>query len=321
MARPVIATVDYFPHFTKHGKTLFTIESKYGASGYAFWFKLLELLGSNEQHYYDCNNTACWEFLLAKTFVNDEAAYNILDLLAKLDAINSKFWQIKIIYSEKFIENIKDVYSRRKINLLTPDEIYNKCMQKYNVKYSYCIQEPTLNEVSENINPQSKVKYSKVNKSKVNNIISQNFSNFDNENNNHSDNNKNRITKNEAKLIFEECRKLYKGTKRGLDTEFKDYTQKSYKNGKTTETDWQYTVHLLKPAIEREIEYKEKLAANNSFVPEWKNFKTWISQRCWEQEFNEPNKKNGTAKQTSITKEELEKANNYLLLKGKEWNE
>lgn len=55
MARPTKETVDYFPHFVKCGRTIFILESKYGNDGYAFWFKLLEILGDTEGHYYDCS--------------------------------------------------------------------------------------------------------------------------------------------------------------------------------------------------------------------------------------------------------------------------
>lgn len=45
MARPKKQTVDYFPHFVKGGRTIFILENKFGNDGYAFWFKLLEILG------------------------------------------------------------------------------------------------------------------------------------------------------------------------------------------------------------------------------------------------------------------------------------
>jgi len=48
MARPNKQGVDYFPHFVNHGKTMFILEEKFGNNGYAFWFKLLELLGKEE---------------------------------------------------------------------------------------------------------------------------------------------------------------------------------------------------------------------------------------------------------------------------------
>ena len=49
MARPAKLTVDYFPHIINQGKTIFIIENNYGNDGYAFWFKLLELLGATDR--------------------------------------------------------------------------------------------------------------------------------------------------------------------------------------------------------------------------------------------------------------------------------
>lgn len=66
MARPKKQTVDYFPHFVKGGRTIFILENKFGNDGYAFWFKLLEILGESEGHFYDCSNASNWEYLLAK---------------------------------------------------------------------------------------------------------------------------------------------------------------------------------------------------------------------------------------------------------------
>jgi hypothetical protein len=48
MARPTKQTVDYFPHDCHHGQTIYILEKRFGNDGYAFWFNLLELLGSSE---------------------------------------------------------------------------------------------------------------------------------------------------------------------------------------------------------------------------------------------------------------------------------
>lgn len=66
MARPKKQTVDYFPHFVKCGRTIYILENRFGNDGYAFWFKLLEILGESEGHFYDCSNLSNWEYLLAK---------------------------------------------------------------------------------------------------------------------------------------------------------------------------------------------------------------------------------------------------------------
>ena len=126
MTRPRKATVDYFPHECHHGKTMFILEQKYGNDGCAFWFKLLELLGSTENHFIDCRNPAAWEFLQAKTRLDKNTCNEILDLLAVLEAISPKYWQSKIIWSANFIRNISPVYANRRVDSpLEPDFYMN----------------------------------------------------------------------------------------------------------------------------------------------------------------------------------------------------
>src|SRR3990170_5030122 len=115
MARPHKLTVDYFPHFCTTGKTMFILQNQYGNDGYAFWFKLLELLAITEGHYYDYNNPAQWQFLLAKTGVKPDIALQILSTLAELEAIDTELAGRKVIWSQNFVNNIADVYRRRQV--------------------------------------------------------------------------------------------------------------------------------------------------------------------------------------------------------------
>ena len=86
-------------------------------------------------------------------------------------------------------------------------------------------------------------------------------------------------TTEDERAIFESARKLYPHTKRGLDTEFKDFQKKH--------RDWRQVLPLLKAAIEKQIEWRKN--ANGDFRPEWKNFQTWTNQRCWELEMTTTN--------------------------------
>ncbi|MDP2210237.1 MAG: DUF4373 domain-containing protein [Candidatus Aquicultor sp.] len=142
--------MDYFPHFVNHGKTLFTIEQKYGNDGYAFWFKLLELLGSTENHFYDCRDVNAWEFLLAKTRLDEVSASEILDMLAKLGAIDAELWEHRVIWSANFVGNLTDVYKKRVVSVPTKAQIL-----------SFRVGNPSSDGISGDINPQSKVKESK----------------------------------------------------------------------------------------------------------------------------------------------------------------
>jgi len=116
-------TVDYFPHYVNHGKTLFIIESKFGNDGYAAWFKILETLGSTEHHYIDCRKDEDWEYLNAKIKLMHTSLHEVLDLCAKLGAINKVLWENRVIYSENFVNNIADAYTRRNTDCPTLQDI------------------------------------------------------------------------------------------------------------------------------------------------------------------------------------------------------
>jgi len=78
VARPKKQTVDYFPHFVSDGKTKLILQNEYGNDGYAFWYKIIELLCESENQVYDYNNPASWRLLLAKTLVTEDIAVKIL---------------------------------------------------------------------------------------------------------------------------------------------------------------------------------------------------------------------------------------------------
>ena len=80
---------------------------------------------------------------------------------------------------------------------------------------------------------------------------------------------------NENINIFNAFRKKYPGLKRGNKTEFNNFKKHN---------DWKNILILLEDSLNKQIEYKEYLKNKRKFCPEWKNLKTWINQRCWEEE-------------------------------------
>ena len=166
MARPKKQTIEYFPHYVSGGKTLFILESEFGNDGYAFWFKLLELLGSTNGHVYDTRNPSEMRFLVAKTRVSEEETLKILNLLAELDAIDKELWSKGIIWCQNLIDNVSEVYVKRKSDKPKKpiiEEFSEQKSQKNDVIEEFSERKPQLNEVSGSINPQSKVKESKEN--------------------------------------------------------------------------------------------------------------------------------------------------------------
>lgn len=99
------------------------------------------------------------------------------------------------------------------------------------------------------------------------------------ENNNNKENKE--IINNQKKEIFENFRKIYPGTKKGLETEFKNFKKKH--------SDWEEVLPKLIVAIQYQIKERETIKSKdkNAFLPVWKHLQTWINQRCWEEEIGE----------------------------------
>ncbi len=115
MGRSPKKGVDYFSHDTgaSGGPTLFTVENRFGNDGYAFWFKLLEFLGTQESLSISTDDRANWLYFVAKARVTEETAIQILDVLADIEAIDKELWKNRIIWSDNFVNRLSDVYKKR----------------------------------------------------------------------------------------------------------------------------------------------------------------------------------------------------------------
>jgi hypothetical protein len=149
MTRRRKQTVDYFPHSCDHGQTIFILEQRFGNDGYAFWFKVLELLGKSEGHSLDCKKPNTWHYLTSKTLVDEKKAIEILDLLSELEAIDSELWnKNKTIWSDNFLKGLAFAYRNRGVSIPIKPVIYTE--------------ESGISGTSTTKNPQSKVKERKV---------------------------------------------------------------------------------------------------------------------------------------------------------------
>lgn len=134
---------------------MFILETKYGNDGYSFWFKLLEILAMTEGHCYHIGNSANWEFLVAKTKVTSDNCKEILDTLADLDAIDKELYDNKVIWSQNFVDNLMALYSKRKVSAPLKPTIESLRDGNHHI-----------DDVSGDINPQSRVEESRVKKSR-----------------------------------------------------------------------------------------------------------------------------------------------------------
>lgn len=150
MARPKKDSVDYFPHYVNHGKTVKIIQNLYGNDGYAFFYKLLEVLGKTHGHYYVCQKVEDQEFLASETHLNWGFCDRILQKLSDMTIIDQKLWENGVIWMQSFVDSIKDAYKKRGVSVPEIPHIAGFLVPEI----------PQAECVSGADNPQSKVKES-----------------------------------------------------------------------------------------------------------------------------------------------------------------
>lgn len=161
MARQERNSVDYFPFICKEGKAMFYIENKYSNDGFATWIKILRQLAVTNHHFLNLSNNVDLMFLAAKCRVSEVTLKSIIDDLSELGEFNKDLWvENSIIWSDKFIENIKDAYKKRNNKCITYSELLV-------LLDSLGIRKLSKSNLKVSDNTHSKEEYNKVKKIKV----------------------------------------------------------------------------------------------------------------------------------------------------------
>ena len=123
MARAERHNADYFPFLCKEGNNTKYIEATYGNDGFAVWVKVLRQLTVNNYHYIDLSIKPKLMTFSSVCKVKEEVLIAILNDLAELEEIDKSLWyENRIIWSDKFIENIQDAYKNRKTKITKKKE-------------------------------------------------------------------------------------------------------------------------------------------------------------------------------------------------------
>jgi hypothetical protein len=123
MGRPRKETVLYFSHECEEDKLLFVLQECHGNDGYAFWFRLQQLLGRTPGHWLRFRTKSDWNYLSAYTHLRVDKCREIIELLAEEDAIDSERWaQYGVVWSENFVQGLADCYRKREADIPQPPE-------------------------------------------------------------------------------------------------------------------------------------------------------------------------------------------------------
>jgi len=114
MARPEKRTADYFPHYVMHGKTMFILEQRYKEKGFTFMYKLLEDLTKSVDHFIDAAEPGTIEYLATRAYADEDTFIEMMNIIANQGTIDPDLWQCRIIWCFGLMENLKDLYKKRK---------------------------------------------------------------------------------------------------------------------------------------------------------------------------------------------------------------
>lgn len=160
MARPERNNVDYFPFICKYGKTMRFIEGKYGNDGFATWIKILRELAVTDFHYLHLSDKMDLMDLASICKVDEDKLLNIINDLCEYKQFQKQLWEEnKVLFSEKFIINIRDAYKKRRNGCITLDGLLH-LLNDLGIRKLY----KPLREVP--LNPHTIVEYSKEDNSK-----------------------------------------------------------------------------------------------------------------------------------------------------------
>ena len=122
--RPRRYDADYFPHYCRPNTPLEIIIGKYGNEGYAFYYRLQELLGRTNGHFYDHDSELKREYFAKATGVDRKKAEMFIDFLCELGEIDKKCWkQDSVIWWQNFVDSLEKLYKKRANDLPTYDDV------------------------------------------------------------------------------------------------------------------------------------------------------------------------------------------------------
>lgn len=148
MARKNKNIVDYFPLYCTFGDDIEALEDKFGNDAFVVWVKTLQKLGKSDNHFIDCRKSKQWLLYYSKLKIEENKVIEILNELAELECIDKKLWSKKVIYSQNFVDNIREAYKRRKTSPLTYNEIWRLLFDKKSSQNNSCVQNDIINAQS-----------------------------------------------------------------------------------------------------------------------------------------------------------------------------
>jgi len=113
MGRPKKAGVDWISLDVHDGKTFTILQQRWGNDGFAFWVKLLRLLGRSEGLFFHLDETSEDYFFMVMA-VDKNVCFDIINVLIRLGNIDRELWEKKkILWCQGLADRLNSVFRWR----------------------------------------------------------------------------------------------------------------------------------------------------------------------------------------------------------------
>ena len=121
--RPEKHTADYFPFFVKDGRTLFVLETQYGATGTGVFTNVMRFLCSTPDHHFSIGNPSDRLFFFSKLHIDEAKGMEMLGLMVKTGKLDGQLFNHQIIYCQDLINSIQEAYRKRENEIITKERV------------------------------------------------------------------------------------------------------------------------------------------------------------------------------------------------------
>ena len=112
--RPESKNVDYFPHFTKGDRMLDLIEFRHKTEGYAFVYKLQEMLADAPYHKLSVKTQDEKDMFEMGIGIKKEVVDDVINILVNNNKIDRELWEKeRVIWWQEFVERLSAVWYKR----------------------------------------------------------------------------------------------------------------------------------------------------------------------------------------------------------------
>jgi len=113
VARHEKHTADYFPFVVKDGKTLFVLETQWGATGTGVFTNVLRFLCATPDHHYRISDPGDRLYFFSRLHIDESTGMQMLTAMSKTGKLDKELFDHGVIFCHDLVDSLRDAYQKR----------------------------------------------------------------------------------------------------------------------------------------------------------------------------------------------------------------